>query len=167
MFAALDPATGGGLLADNGGPTRTIALLDSPDNPALGGALPIAGLDTDQRGLGRPDTEPDIGAFELGGSPALIEIIGTSRKDFLKGTDADEIIRGLAGDDTLWGRVGDDQLFGGKGKDSLFGKAGIDQSTGGLGADRFVFRTTGEAAPDGPEFEEQAGQKQYLQRQQP
>ena len=58
----------GGLLADNGGSTKTIALLDDPANPALGGALAIAGLDTDQRGETRPapaGTNPDIGAFEL------------------------------------------------------------------------------------------------------
>lgn len=61
----LDPAG----LADNGGPTETIALADSADNPALGagnaticGAEPVNGLD--QRGL--PRTSPcDIGSYEL------------------------------------------------------------------------------------------------------
>jgi hypothetical protein len=56
-------------LADNGGPTQTIALTDSPTNPAIDkghaatcGAAPVSGLD--QRGLLR--TPPcDIGAYEL------------------------------------------------------------------------------------------------------
>ena len=68
MFAAIDPTTGGGLLADNGGPTQTIALRDAPDNPALGGADPADAPATDQRGVARPQpdgTNPDIGAFEL------------------------------------------------------------------------------------------------------
>jgi len=53
-----------GELADNGGPTPTIALLDSPDNPAIDGADPARAPATDQRGEGR-QRAPDIGAFEL------------------------------------------------------------------------------------------------------
>jgi hypothetical protein len=61
----LDPAG----LADNGGPTQTIALTDSPRNPAIGkgdaatcAADPIGGVD--QRG--EPRTPPcDIGAYEV------------------------------------------------------------------------------------------------------
>ncbi len=61
----LDPAG----LVDNGGPTMTIALTDSPSNPAIDkghaatcAAAPVDGLD--QRGL--PRTPPcDIGAYEL------------------------------------------------------------------------------------------------------
>jgi hypothetical protein len=48
LFAALDPVTGGGLLADNGGPTQTIALLANPTNPAIDAgdnAVPIAAVD--------------------------------------------------------------------------------------------------------------------------
>jgi hypothetical protein len=48
-------------LADNGGPTRTQALL--PDSPAIDAGTD-AGLETDQRGVARTGT-PDIGAFEL------------------------------------------------------------------------------------------------------
>ena len=58
-----------GGLADNGGPTQTIALRDAPDNPALGRADPADAPATDQRGVARPQpegTDPDIGAFELG-----------------------------------------------------------------------------------------------------
>lgn len=61
----LDPAG----LATNGGPTQTIALTDSVQNPALGkgdaatcAAVPISGLD--QRGQPR-DPPCDIGAYEL------------------------------------------------------------------------------------------------------
>jgi len=59
----------GPLLADNGGPTQTIALLDADDNPALD-AIPFADcdVDTDQRGVSRPqpaDGNCDIGAYEL------------------------------------------------------------------------------------------------------
>jgi hypothetical protein len=61
----LDPAG----LADHGGPTETIALTDSPTNPALDtgdaatcAAAPVSGFD--QRGL--PRTPPcDLGAYEV------------------------------------------------------------------------------------------------------
>lgn len=60
----LDPAG----LADNGGPTRTIALALTPDNPAIDAgdsvtcaAAPVSGLD--QRGMPRP-AACDIGAYE-------------------------------------------------------------------------------------------------------
>ncbi len=62
----LDPAG----LADNGGPTETIALVASPDNPAIDAAAasctgePLGGVD--QRGLPRPvGAGCDIGAFEV------------------------------------------------------------------------------------------------------
>ena len=48
-------------LADNGGPTKTHALLEG--SPALGAGIAIAGVTTDQRGETRDDP-PDIGAFE-------------------------------------------------------------------------------------------------------
>src|SRR5262249_24875232 len=55
-----------GTLADNGGPTPTIALL--PGSPAIGaGSASIAGVTvptTDQRGVARPSTSIDIGAFQ-------------------------------------------------------------------------------------------------------
>ena len=43
-----------GGLADNGGPTQTIALRDAADNPALAGADPADAPATDQRGVARP-----------------------------------------------------------------------------------------------------------------
>ena len=57
-----------GGLADHGGPTQTIALLDDPANPALGRADPTQASAADQRGVPRPlpeGTSPDIGAFEM------------------------------------------------------------------------------------------------------
>ncbi len=52
-----------GPLADNGGPTRTHALL--PGSPAVNGGITLAGLTTDQRGTLRPQFGVvDLGAFE-------------------------------------------------------------------------------------------------------
>ena len=157
LFAAINPATGGGQLANNGGPTQTVALRDACDNPALAGADPTDSPATDQRGEARPQpagTAPDIGAFELNQTaPPPHEIVGTPRDDFLRGTATGDLIRGLAGNDRLWGRDGDDQLFGGNGCDVLAGKSGVDQMTGGAGADRFLFRAAPQASPSGPAYD--------------
>ncbi len=52
-----------GLLADNGGPTQTHALL--PDSPAINAGNDIAAPETDQRGVPRPQgPASDIGAYE-------------------------------------------------------------------------------------------------------
>lgn len=52
-----------GPLADNGGPTWTLALL--PGSPALNAGAFDPALATDQRGVARPQgNRPDIGAFE-------------------------------------------------------------------------------------------------------
>jgi hypothetical protein len=85
-------AGGAPLLAANGGPTETIALLDAADNPAVD-AIPLADcdVDTDQRGLSRPqpaDGNCDIGAFEL--EQALDTLTLTAAKDsFLRSGAAD------------------------------------------------------------------------------
>lgn len=133
-----------GGLADNGGPTQTIALRDAADNPALAGADPAAAPAADQRGEARPrpdGTNPDVGAFELDQMALLRnEIVGTERGEILEGTAGADLIRGLAGNDRLWGVGGDDHLFGGAGCDVLVGEAGFDEMTGGPGADRFLFR---------------------------
>jgi len=55
-----------GPLADNGGPTFTMALL--PGSPAIDTGSASAGVTADQRGIPRPQgTAPDIGAFESRG----------------------------------------------------------------------------------------------------
>jgi hypothetical protein len=129
-----------GLLADNGGPTQTIALLDSAANPALHRGAADE-LTTDQRGEPRPapaGTNPDIGAFELQEAPPIV--LGAARGERLVGTAADEHVRGLAGDDHLFGRGAGDRLQGGAGDDRLHGGEGGDLLHGGQGADHFVFR---------------------------
>ena len=55
-----------GALADNGGPTQTLALL--PGSPAIDTGNNVAGLATDQRGAGFPrvmGSSADIGAYEV------------------------------------------------------------------------------------------------------
>ena len=53
--------TGKPLLADNGGPTQTVAVV--PDSPAIGPGVAVSGVTTDQRGLPLK-TRPVSGAFE-------------------------------------------------------------------------------------------------------
>ncbi len=78
LSSPLDPQLGP--LADNGGPTQTMALLTgSPaiDTGASGAGIPT----TDQRGYSRIDGSVDIGAFELGGvllASATISVPGYS-----------------------------------------------------------------------------------------
>jgi hypothetical protein len=68
-----------GALASNGGSTQTIALL--PGSPAIGkGSASIPGVTvptTDQRGVARPSTSIDIGAFQDRGF-AITIVIGES-----------------------------------------------------------------------------------------
>jgi hypothetical protein len=53
-----------GLLADNGGPTMTMAL--HPGSPAVDAGVSLPDVTTDQRGISRPQgSAPDIGAFEV------------------------------------------------------------------------------------------------------
>ena len=53
-----------GPLADNGGPTLTMALL--PGSPAIGAGDPLSAPPTDQRGVPRPPgLAADIGAYEF------------------------------------------------------------------------------------------------------
>lgn len=66
-LTGLDP-----VLADNGGPTLTHALL--PGSSAIDGAADC-GLLVDQRGFGR-DASCDSGAFELDGAPAIVSSVG-------------------------------------------------------------------------------------------
>jgi hypothetical protein len=65
-----------GPLADNGGPTPTMALL--PGSPAIGRANPASAPATDQRGVPRPRASSDIGAFQT--APALtIQVISSTQ----------------------------------------------------------------------------------------
>lgn len=79
VFAVVDATTPsgiGGLLADNGGPVQTIALLNDASNPALDAGDDTLDPATDARGLARFDNAgvannganfSDLGAFELQG----------------------------------------------------------------------------------------------------
>lgn len=123
LFAATDAATGGGRLAQNGGPTPTVALRDAATNPALAAADPSTADAADQRGVARPapaGTSPDLGAFELaqaGGGTPTPGIEGTEGDDTLIGTAAAETIRGLGGNDLIEGGAGNDLIDGGTGFD--------------------------------------------------
>ena len=102
IFAEVD-ANGAGVLADNGGTIRTVALSDDANNPALD--VTVDAPATDARGAER-DGATDLGAFELGGR--LTSIIGTENS---------ETILGFDNDNTLWGQAGNDVLSGGAGHD--------------------------------------------------
>ena len=153
VFASTRPITGtgvsGGVLADNGGPTATVALLDASTNPALGRGAGSASLDTDQRGEPRPAVNPDIGAFEL--EQAHTTLVGAPGGTRLEGSRAGEALLGRARDERLQGHAGDDLLDGGAGDDRLRGGAGGDVLIGGRGADRFIFAEATHSAPAAPD----------------
>ncbi|WP_209015778.1 BspA family leucine-rich repeat surface protein [Roseibium sp. RKSG952] len=76
VFAEIDQTTGGGLLADNGGPVQTIRLLAADTNPALDvGSVPFNDTDTD--GIADPD--------EL----LLVDAVGNTREVDLPGIGND------------------------------------------------------------------------------
>ena len=154
-----------GELANNGGPTRTMAL--APASPAVDAVVeePVAPQggrprscpppETDQRGVDRPkdgDGEGavrcDIGAFELKFTAPAPEacpgftkndprnqIIGTPKAETLKGTNRVDIICGFKGNDTLRGFDGNDIILGGEGDDTLLGGDGADLINGDEGDD--------------------------------
>lgn len=71
--ASADPKLGA--LQDNGGPSRTMALL--PGSPAIDTAINSVCTSKDQRGVTRPQgTGCDVGAFEVGVHPAAGTIDG-------------------------------------------------------------------------------------------
>ncbi|MGQ0593935.1 MAG: choice-of-anchor Q domain-containing protein [Gammaproteobacteria bacterium] len=146
-------------LADNGGPTRTHALVaGSPAVDAVKRGCPPPF--TDQRGFARPvdgdgdgRAACDVGAFELAAQPlpncetaqptqgctvngvANRLCQGTTRGDEIFGTNRNDIIFGLDGNDRINGLGGNDLLCGGKGNDILRGKLGRDRIFGGPGDD--------------------------------
>jgi hypothetical protein len=73
-------------LADNGGPTETIALL--PDSPAVGAGVAVSGVTTDQRGEPLHFPMPDIGAFQTqtGPAPSALFIVTSALDDGSDGT---------------------------------------------------------------------------------
>ena len=79
---ALDPMLGP--LRDNGGPTRTHALI--PGSPAIDAVPAAHGYPaTDQRGFGRPYNElVDVGAFEVIPEPATLWLLALSAVALLR-----------------------------------------------------------------------------------
>ncbi|MCA9029855.1 MAG: hypothetical protein KDA66_03550, partial [Planctomycetaceae bacterium] len=120
IFADIDPVTGGGLLADNGGLVPTVALKVSTDNPAINTAdptfVPADTLDLDGDG---DTTEPipfdargagftrnfgggvDLGAFEsTGETPSLVVTTALDVIDALDGLTSLREALALANDAT-------------------------------------------------------------------
>ena len=71
-----------GQLADNGGPTETIAITDA-NSPAIGAGVKSKQVNgkeavpsVDQRGFKRKSGRPDIGAFELNAKPIITATAG-------------------------------------------------------------------------------------------
>jgi CSLREA domain-containing protein len=84
-LSSTDPKLG--ILADNGGPTKTHALQAS--SPARDKGVEVAGITTDQRGVARPQgAAPDIGAFEF------VDTIKPTVIDLLPAAGATDISRG-------------------------------------------------------------------------
>ena len=131
-------------LADNGGPTKTMAPAPTSITVDHGSAF---GLTTDQRGLARPADLPDIGAVELQPPPKAplpscrgrtATVVGSPEKDVLRGTPKADVIVGLAGSDTINALGGNDVVCAGKGNDVVKGGAGNDRLYGEKGADRLI-----------------------------
>ena len=120
-------------LADNGGPTRTIAL--KPRSPAIDRGDTCPNLD--QRGAPRfMGGFCDIGSNErIVRRGVLVNRVGSNGKDTLKGTAHSDGILGLGGKDRLLGLGAGDVLIGGAGADILVGGAGGDLLSGGSGHD--------------------------------
>jgi len=60
-----------GALADNGGPTQTMALPDG--SPAIDAGNQVGCPTTDQRGVPRPRSDCDIGAYEYDGVSRMFQ----------------------------------------------------------------------------------------------
>lgn len=125
-----------GGLADNGGPTPTIAA----EGAALSGGETVAAGLSDQRGFSRPiptGSNPDVGAFE---AVQPLTTIPSRANDVLTGTAAANTLDGLAGADLVLGRGGNDMLSGGAGGDTLGGGFGADRLDGDGGFDTATYR---------------------------
>ena len=113
LFAALDPATGGGLVGANG----AVALAKPRHQSCAQRRRPAGGA------CGRPArrsptaahaTLPDIGAAESTFAPSKVAsanndaLTGNSSRNTISGLAGHDYIRGLGGNDTLRGNDGGD-----------------------------------------------------------
>ena len=133
-------------LADNGGPTATMALRKK--SPAVDKGSSDAAAD--QRGATRPFNQKgvkqapggdnaDIGAYErVLCAGVLVNEVGTAGDDELEGTKRKDGILALGGKDSMKGKKGNDGLCGGAGRDKLRGGAGDDDLRGQGGKDLLV-----------------------------
>lgn len=131
-----------GLLARNGGRTRTLRPLASSRARDAGAGC----TKTDQRGVPRPQGRRcDLGAYELAlcrgrvvngvGTPGNNRLVGTGGVDSILGLGGADRLLGKGGNDSLCGGPGNDVLLGGRGRDLLIGGAGRDTCNGGPGQD--------------------------------
>jgi CSLREA domain-containing protein len=138
-----------GPLADNGGPTDTLALLAG--SPAIDAGIGCPPPIADQRGVTRPQGPAcDSGAFEVvvptspASPPALkcqgktATVVGTAGADSLKGTKKADVIAALGGKDRISALAGNDRVCGGAGNDSVSGGKGNDRLNGEKGRDRLL-----------------------------
>ena len=92
-------------LRNHGGLTETMPLL--PGSPAIGAGTAISGISNDQRGVARPASNPDIGAFQDQGFS--ITIIGSSSESAPVGQPFAQSLEvqviSLAGDPVAGGAV--------------------------------------------------------------
>lgn len=131
-------------LRNYGGSAATHALLAS--SPARNGGSPAAPETTDdacaardQRGVPRPQSRCDMGAYEYAVClNAVVNRVGTPGNDTLGGTSGPDVFLGLGGKDRIKGRGGSDRACGGRGKDPLIGGTGSDRLSGDEGADRLL-----------------------------
>ena len=102
VFAAIDPATGGGQLAANG----IVPLLNSIDNPALSGAdrwRPAPPASSAHRAASPAGSLPDIGAIEIN---QPLSTTTSARNDVITGNSAANTLNGDLGNDYLKGLGG-------------------------------------------------------------
>ncbi len=123
-------------LAENGGPTKTHALL--PGSPALNAGAGCAR--NDQRGVPRAAGGAcDIGAYELVRCRGRIaNYVGTNGRDVLTGTAGPDAFLLLGGTDTAFGLGGSDVFCGAGGKDKEVGGPGRDRLYGDTGKDKLI-----------------------------
>ncbi len=128
-------------LQDNGGPTRTHALIKG--SPAVD-AIPATDCpqpELDQRGFSRPvDANFDqIAECDIGALERIPEIVSCEGRQLSKGCTvngiADQLCFGTAGDDTVEGTNNNDLIQGAFGNDVIQGNAGDDTICGGHGND--------------------------------